>query len=97
LLHRKFNEQHEAYAGFGILYSFDLLNIKKPYENPKTEKYGAAGLLLSGGWIFRFREQLFIFLDTRIEMRFYQNPMVSIAPSAGVIFRRYSQEVVKKW
>jgi hypothetical protein len=54
-------------------------------------------LLLNGGWIFRFKETLFIFAELRTELRFYQDPMMSIAPTVGVILRPYTQEVVRKW
>ena len=39
LLHRQLNERHEIYTGFGLMYSFDILYIKKPYEDPVTENY----------------------------------------------------------
>ena len=97
LLHRKLNEQNEAYAGFGLMYSFDLLYIKRPYEDPSTELFGAAGFVFNGGWIFKPRENLFIFAEIRMEVRFYDNPMFNIAPSAGIILRRFTQEVIKKW
>ena len=97
LFHRKYNEQHEAFAGFGLLYSINLLHIKKPYEDPTTETYNALGVMLGGGWSFHFRENLFLFADGRIELRFYENPMVSFTPSFGIILRRHTQEVVKKW
>jgi len=97
LLHRIFNEQHEVYAGLGLLYSLDLISIKKPYEDPVTEIYSAAGFLISGGWMFRLKEQLFFFADARLEVRFYERVMLSFAPRAGIIFRRYTREVVKKW
>jgi hypothetical protein len=96
-LHWVFNGRHEAFAGFGFSYSIDLLNVKRPYEDPAVDVYGAAGLLLSGGWIFRLRERLLIFTELRADFRFYQDPMVSLAPSAGVIFRPYTQEVLQKW
>ena len=97
LFHRKFNAQHEAYAGFGLLYAFDLLRIKKPYEDPATEIYGATGLLLSGGWTFCIKERLFFFTDLRLEIRFFDKPMINISPRAGIIIRRYTKEVVTKW
>ena len=97
LLHRKLNEQHEAYAGFGLMYSFDLLYIKRHYEDPSTELFGAAGLIASGGWIFKPRENLFIFAELRMELRFYDNPMLNISPSAGIILRSFTQEVIRKW
>jgi hypothetical protein len=95
--HRIFNAQHEAYAGFGLSYSFDILSVKKPYEDPVVESYGAAGLLINGGWTFRYREKLYIFAELRMELRFYDDPMFNIAPSAGVILRPYTQEVIRKW
>jgi len=97
MLHRKLNAQHEIYFGFGLQYSFDVLYVKKPYENPGTEQFTAAGFMICAGWSFRLKEKLFLFADTRIEMRLYDKVMVNIAPSVGVIFRKYSQEVVKKW
>jgi hypothetical protein len=95
--HRIFNSQHEAYAGLGISYSFDILSVKKPYEDPELEGYGAAGLLVNGGWAFRFKEKIYIFAELCMELRFYDDPMFSIAPSVGVILRPYTQEVVRKW
>ena len=97
LLHRQLNEQHEIYAGLGLMYTFDMLRIQKPYEDPVTELYSAAGVMVSGGWFFRFKERLFIFAELRTELRFYDKPMLNLSPSVGIIFRRYTQEVVKKW
>jgi hypothetical protein len=97
LFYRKLNEQHEAYIGFGLMYALDVLGIQKPYEDSRAEIYSAGGVLLSGGWQFRFREALFFFVDARLEIRFYDTPMVGFTPSVGVVFRRFTQEVVKKW
>lgn len=96
LINRQLNEQHGIYIGFGFMYSFDILQINKLYENPATEIYIAAGIMASGGWIFRLKEKLFVFAEMRMELRFYDTPMLSIAPSAGVIFRKYTREVIKK-
>ena len=97
LFHRKINAQHEIFAGFGLLYSFELLYVKKMYEDPAVESYGAAGVLLSAGWTFNFKENFYFFVNTRLEFTFYDSPMLSIAPRAGIVFRKYTQEVVDKW
>jgi hypothetical protein len=97
LVHRKFNAQHEAYAGIGLLYTFDLLRIKKPYEEPATEKYSAGGLMASGGWTFRLHENVLLFVDLRAELRMYDSPMITVSPRVGVILRGLTQEVVRTW
>jgi hypothetical protein len=96
-IHRKINEQHEGYAGFGCMYSLDLLRIEKPYDDPETELFDAFGLMINAGWIFHLKEKVFFFVDARLEFKFYQQAMVSFSPSAGIILRPYSKEVVKKW
>jgi hypothetical protein len=74
-----------------------LLHVKKLYDDPVTEVYNAFGFMFSAGWVFHFKETLFFFVDTRLELRLYNNLMVSFLPSAGVIFRPYSREIRKKW
>ena len=95
--HWKFNEQHEAYFALGVLYTFDLLYIKNPYEDPSMKFYSVLGAMTGGGWTFRLNEKLFFFTDARLELRSYERAMLSFTPRAGIIFRRYSQEVIKKW
>jgi hypothetical protein len=96
-LHRVFNGEHEGFAGFGLSYSLDLLNVKRPYEEPAVDVYGAAGLFVNAGWTFRFNGGIRLFTELRAEIRFYQEPMVSIAPSVGVLIQGYSREVVLEW
>jgi hypothetical protein len=97
LVHRVLTDRHEVFAGGGISYTIDLLEVKKPYESPATEMYSTFGIVITGGWIFLLKEQLFFYTEGRFDWRFYRTPMVSFAPSAGIIFRPYTQEVVKKW
>jgi hypothetical protein len=96
-LYRKLNEQHEVFAGVGLSYSINLLSIKKPYEDPAVESYSGAGIFLNAGWQFRLKEKVFFFTQARMDIRFYDIPMVAFSPSAGVVFRRSTWEVPDKW
>jgi hypothetical protein len=97
LLHRKIDERNEGFAGFGYSYSYDLLYTKKPYEDPQLEKYGALGLFLDLGYRFEFREKMLFFLENRIDIRFYNEAMISFSLNAGIDWRIHTQEVKKTW
>ena len=97
LIHKKINEQHGAYIGLGQFYSLDLLYIRKPYEDPAIEIFDTLGLIFYGGWSFRFKERLFFFIDAMLEIAFYDKTMINFSTRSGIILRKYTQEVVRKW
>jgi hypothetical protein len=95
-LHMKLNDRNELYAGIGYSYSIDLLNIKKPYENPSLEKYDGFGVFFDAGYQHKFKENIFLFADLRLELRLYQTYMLAVSPTVGVEFKLKTQEVTEK-
>lgn len=96
-LHRVMNARHEAVIGWGLSYSLDMLTLAQPYEEPGVELYGAAGVLFSGGWLFRVTERLSVGGEVRGELRFYRRPLLSITSMVGICVRPYTREVASTW
>jgi hypothetical protein len=97
LLHQKLDDEKEIYYGTGFSYSVDFLNISKPYEEPTVERYAAMGILLEGGYRWRYKENIFFFGEGRIDVHFYDTAMASFSVSFGAEWRIYTREVRKKW
>jgi len=97
LLHQKLNDENDIYYGVGLLYSLEFFNVKKPYEDPQVERYAAAGVLVQGGYRWRFRENIYFFSESKIEMIFYDVPMINVSLLFGAEWRIYTREVQKKW
>jgi hypothetical protein len=92
----RFHERYETFIGFGALYSMDLLQIQKPYEDPVMEIYHAAGIMFNHGWTFRLGKRVFFLIQAKVEIQFYENPVVDLIPSIGIIIRGNAREV-QKW
>jgi hypothetical protein len=97
LLHQKLDDENDIYYGLGFSYSLEFLNVKKPYEDPQMERYAAAGVLLQGGYRWRFGKNTYIFTESKIEMIFYDVPLINVSLLFGAEWRIYNREVRRKW
>jgi hypothetical protein len=96
-LHTKLNVENEMFFGIGLGYALDFLNIKQHYHDFEVKRSAAPGMLISGGYLYRFSEKLSFVLDNKIEVRWYKKPMVSYSFTVGLDCRIYTRKVEKKW
>lgn len=97
LFYRVINKEHKIFTGLGLYYSWDLLQIKKPYEDPTVDLFTTLGFTLNLGWEYSFDENIFFFADLRFNMSFYESNFVCLSPRVGITIRKHSKEVYSKW
>ncbi|MDR2181293.1 MAG: hypothetical protein LBN92_01280 [Treponema sp.] len=96
-LHQKLNAENEIFYGAGLSYSFDFLAIEEPYRKREVQRYNAIGMFLAAGYRYRWKENLALVIDSRLDVRGYRKPLTSFSLNFGIDWRFYTRETVKKW
>jgi hypothetical protein len=96
-LHMKLNAQHEVSGGIGLLYSFDFLQIKLPYEDGTVKLFRGLGMSFILGYSFRFQKYFSLTTDNYFELKYYEVPSLTYSLRIGVDYRFFRQEVIRKW
>ena len=96
-LHVKFNAQHGISTGLGLLYTFDLLQFKDPYDDMVLKTFNSFGNSLLLGYDFRVRDKISITADNQFELHYYQKLRFSYSLRIGIDYRISKKEIVKKW
>jgi len=93
----KIDSQHGFHAGAGLLYIFDLLSFKDPYDDPLLKVYRCFAGSLFFGYNYKLKEYLSLIVDNQFELRSQNHPMPTYSLRIGINYRFSKKEVIPKW
>jgi hypothetical protein len=96
-LHAKITEQHNIFAGFGLLYSLDLMPFQELYAEEETKIYNTFGLVWSLGYSYSLNDKYRLLFDNQFDVRFFDTPMASYSLKLGIDILVKKKEVLQKW
>jgi len=96
-LNFKLNSQNSLHTGVGLIYIFDLLYFKDPYDDSVLKVYRCFAGSLFLGYGFKIKEYLSFTVDNQLQLRFQRHPMPVFFARIGIDYRFSKKEVVRKW
>ena len=97
LLHRRLNNKQGMFAGLGPIYSLEIFRHQEKYSEPVTHINNDFGMVLSIGYQYDMDNGLRLLFDSRIDVRFYNEAMISWSPRLGIDYAFMKEKVPKKW
>lgn len=97
LLHRKFDNKQGMFAGLGPIYSLEIFRHQEKYSEPVTQINNDFGMVFSIGYQYDMENGVRLIFDNRIDVRFYNEAMISWSPRLGIDYAFMKEKVPKKW
>jgi hypothetical protein len=97
ILHMDLEERHRVFAGLGLIYFLDILNITQKYSDSETFVYNNMGMNISFGYRFFLKKDMVLFFRNDFALQFAGKTLFSYSPLVGLEFQVYEKELVKKW
>lgn len=97
LLHRRFNNKQGLFTGLGPIYSLEIFRHKEKYSEPVTHINNDFGMVISIGYQYDMDNGLRLLFDSRIDVRFYNEAMISWSPRIGFDYAFMKEKLPKKW
>lgn len=97
LMHRAFNDKQEIFGGLGPMYSLEILKNQEKYADAASHIYNDFGMLIVIGYQYNLDNGLHLLFDSRFDIRFYSETMISWSPRIGIEYTFMKEKVPEKW